>query len=148
LSVSVRGFALATSTVNGRFLNGLELNAANPSLLSISDFGYIAVAFNHANSCLIKVLDQNLMWVTEKTIQGEISCWKYILWVDGIEYLVAAMRDRSVIAIKLPFLEELCLDIRAPTDITGIDFVAAPSYIIFGDAKGHLFCVKPGILAT
>jgi hypothetical protein len=143
VSIGEDGFLLATSTANGRFLRSVELRESDPSLIAISDFGCVVVAFNRQDACLIKVLDQNLVPIGEHRIRSRILVWKYVEWGDGGEYLISALESRQLVLFKLPFVEELKLDIETESQIIGIEFICAPMVIVLTDVNGRLFFARP-----
>jgi WD40 repeat protein len=143
ISVGFDGFVLALSTVNGRFLHARELHESDPSLLAFSNFGCVVVAFNQNGSCLAKVLDQNLLPVCERRLQYEVNCWRYVQWSDGAEYLIAALSNRRLVLLKLPFMEELDLDFQANFAVAAVDCLLAPLGLLLTDTEGRLFCVRP-----
>jgi WD40 repeat protein len=143
LSVGEDGFLLATSTANGRFLRSVELRESDPSLIAISDFGCVAVAFNRRDECLIKVLDQNLVPIGDQRITRKILVWKYVKWGDGGEYLISALESRQLVLFRLPFIEELKLDVETECQIIGIEFIEAPMFVVLTDVNGRLFFARP-----
>jgi hypothetical protein len=144
VSVGFDGFVLALSTVNGRFLHARELHESDPSLLAFSNFGCVVVAFNQNGSALIKVLDQNLRPISERRMPYEVNCWRYVQWSDGAEYLIAALSNRRLVLLKLPFIDELGLDFQANFAVAAVDCVLKPSLgVLLTDTDGRLFCILP-----
>jgi hypothetical protein len=142
VSVSFDGFVLALSTINGRFLHAFELRENDPSLLAFTDFGCVVVGFNQGNACLIKILDQNLKPVAERRVSSPISCWRYVLWGDGAEYLIAWLAENQLVLFKLPFFEKLGVDFRAEFAVANLDFVVKPLSVLLTDTQGRLFCAR------
>jgi hypothetical protein len=141
VSIGDDGLLLAVSSVSGRFINGVDLRENEPSHLAVSDFGFIAVAFNQSDGCLIHVLDQNLRAICEKKIAQTILCWKYVHWRDGGEYLLSALRTNLVL-LKLPFVEVVSLDFPTDGSIQSVDFIANPMRIIRISSTGKMNCVS------
>jgi hypothetical protein len=138
VSVSFDGFAIASATHNGGFMAGIDLGQTDPSRVAISDFGFVVVAFNKAG-CLIKVLDQNLVPITEKTIGGLVHAWKCVTWADGSECLLLAMQDQRLLLAALPFLEDPRLLIHLDFDVGHVEFHRDPATIVVGDIEGRIY---------
>jgi WD40 repeat protein len=143
VSVGFDGFVLALSTVNGRFLHGIELHESDPSLLAFSNFGCVLVAFNQKGNCLVKVVDQNLRLICERRMSYAINCWKYVHGSDGGEYLIASLSNRRLVLLKIPFMEELDLDFQTNFAVAAVDCVLEPLGVLLTDTAGNLFCIRP-----
>jgi hypothetical protein len=120
ISISKDGFLLSMSLLDGRYLHGISLNA-DPSELTVSDRGYIAVAFNGPDSHVIIVLDQNLNVITEKAFDGCVLC---CATVDrrGLECLVIALNNGTIVAYQLPFLEKKTLEVAVDFTVSFMSF--------------------------
>jgi WD40 repeat protein len=137
VSVDDDGLLLAVSSVSGRFIHGIDLHESEPSLLAVSDFGFIAVAFNRTDGCVIHILDQNLRQVYERKIPETISCWKLLNWSDGGDYLLSVLSNDRLVLIKLPFVDIMDLDIgHGPLHF--VDFVENPMRIVLISTAGKM----------
>jgi WD40 repeat protein len=142
LSIGNDGYLIATSTIDGRFLCAMDLNG-KPSLMTVSERGWVIVAFNQQNSSLVKVLDHNIKEVTEKTIPAPISCWKAAFWGDGAEFLITATRDRRLLLFKLPYLEDMGLQAETRFELEALELVSEPTSLLIVDVRGNLQSLNP-----
>ena len=143
VAIGQRGFLVAVSTLDGTYIGGKRLGLADPGHVAISDFGSIAVCSTQRNKSTIKVVDQNLVDVCEKEIPIVVKCWKCISWTDGADYLVICREDRSLALYKLPFLEEVEVDLAIGENPVTIEVVQAKDpVLLIADDKGGLWSMQ------
>jgi len=124
VSVGQDGRLVWTSTISGEFLNGMELGPSDPSLVAVSDFGWIAVAFSRRGVHLVNIVDQNLVPVAQKVFSVGIRCWKCVPWGGGAEYVVACFADLRIVAFRLPFLDEINVDVVVASEARALEVQA------------------------
>jgi hypothetical protein len=140
ISISHDGFAVAASADDGKFIAAADLKECDPSTIALSDFGFFVVGFNQG-SCLLKVLDQNLVVITEKRVGWLVQAWKCLSWGDGVDYLIVVTKDSVLILLSLPFLEELVLPIEIDTVVAEIDFICNERILVLADADGRVYSI-------
>lgn len=102
-SISRDGFCSAMS-FKGKFLKAIQLPNSDPSMIVASDFGYVTIAFNGTNSCLLYVFDQNLLLIKSETLNGSFTAMQPLLW-NGLEFLMYTTRNMRMLIVSLPYLE-------------------------------------------
>ena len=143
VAIGQRGFLVAVSTLDGTYIGGKRLGLADPGHVAISDFGSIVVCSSQRNKSTIKVVDQNLVDVCEKEIPIVVKCWKCVSWTDGADYLVICREDRSLALYKLPFLEEVEVDLAIGENPVTIEVVPAKDpVLLIADDKGGLWSIQ------
>ncbi|OHT00229.1 hypothetical protein TRFO_33100 [Tritrichomonas foetus] len=140
VSISADGFLMVTSLVNGDYINGIKLTfSGEPKSISISDFGEIIVGMNGTlNESKLIVLDQNLRQVCEKSFETAIIKTDAIEWVDGMNYVAAAMRDSEIHILKLPFLEEVNKNIAVNYEVVTLEYMKEYKSLVVGDDEGKI----------
>jgi WD40 repeat protein len=126
ISVTRDGFVMEMSLLDGRYVAGFELEASNPSHLLVTNHGFSLICFNGADSHVIFVLDQNLIFVTKNTLNGCVLCWTS-MEKNGIEYALIALVSQIIVVVKLPFLEK---------PIMGIAVTFVPSFMTYARKQG------------
>ena len=71
------------------------------------------------------------------------KCWKCVSWTDGADYLVICREDRSLALYKLPFLEEVEVDLAIGENPVKIEVVPAKDpVLLIADDKGGLWSIQ------
>jgi hypothetical protein len=113
ISVSRDGFVLAMSLRDGRYLWGYRLPLSEPSLLALSELGFVAICFNGPDSHTIITLDQNLVPVARRDFEGCIECWDCVE-LGGIEHLVIGLKRGAVKILRIPLLSTVAEAMTTP----------------------------------
>lgn len=143
VGIGQRGFMVSASTVTGEYLGGKSIGISDPSHVAISDFGSIAVCSTQGDKSTIIVVDQNLVHVCRKEIPGVVKCWKCVSWNDGSDYLVIGCEDRRVMLYRLPFLEELPVNIEIGGNPVAMEVIRSEhTLIMISDDKGGLWLIE------
>jgi hypothetical protein len=141
--VTRNGFVMAVSLLNGRYRCGNKLGMSNPSHSLVIQAGFALVCFNGPDSHIIFVLDQNMILVMKNTFDGCIQCWT-TLEFNGTDFVVFALDDQRILALRVPLLDEVVMDALAPFLPQFIAYLKADRVCYLASTRGEVYVLRIG----
>lgn len=146
VSVGIDGFIVATSLVDMSYSSYVRTSKidiiAKPTMVSISDSGYVCIFTNHAGKCKADVFDENLTYFYSSWIAMTATSVCHAQLPNGETVYFVGSSTGKIFVIGCPFANYICSFDVCSVPLTSIAFDRILMHVIVGTSDGNLHTIR------